>query len=217
MQFEREYFVGGKYELKSDLVKRHVLEVVKWASKLSNSNLADGSGKKALDVGCAYGYSSDVLETMGYETYGVDVSHWSVNKAKSNCGGKFFVCDAQTSFPFRENSFDLVTCFDVLEHLESPIEAMENMLSVCRGFVVCTTPNKIVERLVRKLTRDLDPTHINVKCPAEWERTIANNTKHSLLKVETYFDVTGRVRDRTLFRSLKVPKLGLTSRILVKK
>lgn len=217
LRFEKDYFERRKYSQKEALVTRHVLEVIKWASKLSNSNLLAGSGRKALDVGCAYGYSSRVLESLSYETYGLDVSSWGVKAAKRDCEGSFLVCSAQSWLPFRESSFDLVTCFDVLEHLSSPIEALRNMLSVSCGFVVCTTPNKTVEKSVRKITRDLDETHISVKSPSEWERSITENTSYNLLRVETYYDLSARVAGRLLFRSFKMPKLGLTVRLLIKK
>ena len=218
MQFERDFFSGRRYALKKELVKRHVLEVVRWASKFSDSNLLVGDSKKALDVGCAYGYSSSVLESLGYETHGVDISSWGVKQAKANCDGSFLVCDAQSRLPFREGTFDLITCFDVLEHLRSPFVALRNMLEVCRGSVVCTTPNKTVEKSVRRITRDLDETHVSVKSPAEWEKSIAEKMDYKMLKVETFYDINAKAANRlVLFRSFKMPKLGLTVRILVKK
>ena len=106
LQFEKDYFSDRKYALKKELVKRHVLEVVTWASKFSGSNLLEGTGKKALDVGCAYGYSSNALESLGYETVGVDVSAWGVKQAKGNAKGSFVVCDAQSRLPFRNRAGD---------------------------------------------------------------------------------------------------------------
>lgn len=219
LQFERDFFNDRKYALKKEIIKRHVFEVVKWASKFSGSSLLTGDGKKALDVGCAYGFSSSVLKSLGYDTCGVDVSAWGIKEAKDKSGGSLLVCDAQSNLPFSEDTFDLVTCFDVLEHLNSPLQAMRNMLDVCKGMgsVVCTTPNRTVEKPIRKITRDLDETHVSVKSPAEWEKSIAKRMNCRLLKVETFSDVNAKTANRLLFRSFKMPKLGLTVRILVKK
>jgi 2-polyprenyl-3-methyl-5-hydroxy-6-metoxy-1,4-benzoquinol methylase len=218
LEFDEDFFNGRKYALKERLVKRHVLEVVKWASNASKSNLLTGKGKRALDVGCALGYSSNVLETLGYETYGVDISAWGVRQARMNSSGQFLVCDAQTRLPFRDAAFDLVTCFDVLEHLRFPEKALQNIFEVCEGVMVCTTPNKVVEKPVRTLTGDFDETHINAKSPSEWEKSIREKTHYKLLKVETFFDLTAKLANRRiLFRSFKVPNLGLTVRILVRK
>jgi len=218
LQFEKDFFDSRRYTLKEKIVKRHVLEVIKWASKVTGDNLLSGQGKNALDVGCACGYSSNVLETLGYETCAIDLSKWGVKQAKSYANGDFLICDAETSLPFKAVSFDLIICFDVLEHLQSPQRAILNMLEACQGTLVCTTPNRFVEKPVRKITRDFDETHINVKSPSEWKKTIQGKTDYKLLKVETYLDLTARlVNSRVFFKSLKLPAFGLTVRILVKK
>ena len=59
------------------------------------------------DVGCAYGYGVDVLESFGYDACGVDVSKYSVEKAKKLCSADFVVCDVQKGFPSK-NIFDLL-------------------------------------------------------------------------------------------------------------
>lgn len=218
MQFEETYFRGRRYALKEKIVKRHIFEVIKWASKVSNCNLFEGEGKKALDVGCAYGYASNFLETLGYQTYGVDVSQWGIKQAKQNGGGHFLICDAQTKLPFKNGTFNLVTCFDVLEHLQFPEKAIEYMLEICEGTLICTTPNKAVEKPVRKIMKDLDETHINVKFPYEWEKYMKNKFDYKLLKVETFYDLPVSLAGRLVFfKSFKVPRWGLTTRILGKK
>jgi SAM-dependent methyltransferase len=218
LQFEKDFFDSRRYTLKEKIVKRHVLEVIKWASKVTEDNLLSGQGKNALDVGCACGYSSKVLETLRYETCAIDLSKWDVKQENSYANGDFLVCDAQTSLPSEPVSFDLIICFDVLEHLKFPQKAILNMLEACQGTLVCTTPNKVVEKPVRKITRDFDETHINVKSPSEWEKIIQGKTDYNLLKVETFLDLAARLTNsRVFFKSLKLPEFGLTVRILVKK
>jgi hypothetical protein len=92
------------------------------------------------------------------------------------------------------------------------------MLDACRGSLICTTPNRRVEKPVRRITRDFDETHVSVKSPSEWENNIRNLASGKLVKVETFFDLTAKLADnRVLFKSFKLPTLGLTVRILVKK
>jgi hypothetical protein len=146
------------------------------------------------------------------------VSKWGVRQAKTNSGGSFVVCDAQASLPFKAESFDLVTCFDVLEHLQFPEKAIRNMLESCSDALICTTPNRNVERPVRKIMRDFDETHVSAKSPSEWEKSIREVTSHELVKVEAFFDVTAKLANTSvLFKSVKLPRLGLTVRILVRK
>jgi len=199
------------------VIKRHIVEALKWGSKVSNSNLLNGQGKTALDVGCAYGYAVDVLEKLGYDAYGVDVSKYSLKKGKKFFSADFLVCDVQECLPFKENVFDLVTCFGVIEHLRHPLWAIKNMLTSCKSTIICTTPNRIVEKPVKKIIRDFDETHINVKTQKEWERYI-KNLNCSFFKVEPFLDASLRVKDKLLFfKSFKIPYFGLDLRILIKK
>jgi SAM-dependent methyltransferase len=217
LQFGEEYFRNLKYSQKKRVIKRHILETLKWGSKASNSNLLNGQSKTALDVGCAYGYAVDVLEKLGYYAYGVDISKYSVKKAKRFFSADFLVSDVQKGLPFKENIFDLVTCFGVIEHLTYPLWAIKNMLTSCKGMVICTTPNRIVEKPVKKIIRDFDETHINVKTQGEWKRCI-KSLNCSFFKVETVLDASLRVKDKLLFfKSFKIPYFGLDLRILIKK
>jgi SAM-dependent methyltransferase len=199
------------------VIKRHILEALKWGSKASNFNLLNGQGKTALDVGCAYGYAVDVLEKLGYDAYGVDVSEYSLKKGKRFFSADFLACDVQKGLPFKENVFDLVTCFGVIEHLTYPLRAIKNMFTSCKDIIICTTPNRIVEKPVKKIMRDFDETHINVKTQKEWERYI-KSLNCNFSKVEPVLDASLRVKDRLLFfKSFKVPYFGLDLRILIKK
>jgi SAM-dependent methyltransferase len=217
LQFGEEYFRNLKYSQKKRVIKRHILETLKWGSKASNSNLLNGQGKTALDVGCAYGYAVDVLEKLGYDAYGVDVSKYSVKKAKEFFSAGFLVCDVQKGIPFKKDFFDLVTCFGVIEHLTYPLLAIKNMFTSCKGIIICTTPNRIVEKPVKKIIGDFDETHINVKTQNEWKRHI-KNLNYSSFKVEPFLDASLRVKDKLLFfKSFKIPYFGLDLRILIKK
>lgn len=199
------------------MIKRHILEALNWGSKVSNFDLLNGQGKTALDVGCAYGYAVDVLETLGYDAYGVDISKYSLEKGKEFFSADFLVCDVQKGLPFKENVFDLVTCFGVIEHLTYPLWAIKNMLTSCKGMIICTTPNRIVEKPVKKIIRDFDETHINVKTQKEWKRYI-KNLNCTFFKVEPFLDASLRVKDKLLFfKSFKIPYFGLDLRILIKK
>lgn len=218
MCFDEKYFRNRMYSQRERLIKRHVLEVLKWGSKVSNSNLLDGQGKTALDVGCAYGYGVDVLESFSYDACGVDVSKYGVEKAKKLHSADFIVCDVQKDFPFKKNVFDLLISFGVIEHLANPLQALKDMFVSSKGTMIWTTPNRIVETPIKKVIRDIDKTHINVKTQKEWEKSISRNLNHSFLKVEPFLDASLRAADKLLFfKSLKMPYFGLDLRILIKK
>ena len=217
MAFEQTYFNGRKYSLKAGLVERHVLEVLQWASKDKREDLLNGQGKKALDVGCAYGFTTQILADLGYDTCGVDISEYGTKQGKILAGSQFVVCDAQTNMPFTAETFDLVTCFDVLEHLPFPEKAIVNMFNVCKGTIVCTTPNRKVEKPIRKLMSDYDETHISVNTPLQWEKSITEILDYKSFKVESFYDLPLKLGQKLFFKSFNIPRFGLTVRILIKK
>jgi 2-polyprenyl-3-methyl-5-hydroxy-6-metoxy-1,4-benzoquinol methylase len=217
LAFEQDYFNGRKYSLKAGLVQRHVLEVLQWASKGAPEDLLNGQGKKALDVGCAYGFTTQILADLGYDTCGVDISTYGAKQGKNLGDSQFLVCDAQTNMPFTSETFDLVTCFDVLEHLPFPEKALVNMFNVCKGTLVCTTPNRKVEKPIRKLMNDYDGTHISVKSPLQWEKCIKEILDYNVFKVESFYDLAVKLGRKLFFKSFNIPTYGLTVRILIKK
>jgi len=217
LEFEKEYFDYKRYLTREKVIKSHVLKVLGWASRVIDVNLLKGTNRIALDVGCAYGYSSQVLSQLGYRTIAIDLSKWGVQQAKKNENGDFVVCDAQTTLPFREGIFDLVTCFDVLEHLDSPETAIKQMLRTCSKALVCTTPNGTVEKYVKKIVGDYDETHVNSRSASHWKRSIANITHPKIIRVDTFLDFSGKMGQRFFHRSFKLPKLGSTIRVAIVK
>jgi SAM-dependent methyltransferase len=76
-----------------------------------------------LDLGCS---SGSFLEFMGRESwrlYGIEMSADSAKAAKAKCGADIFVGSILDA-PFPAESFDVITCFDVLEHLYEPGRVM---------------------------------------------------------------------------------------------
>jgi SAM-dependent methyltransferase len=81
-----------------------------------------GSGA-LLDLGCSSGAFFHSLGNNGWSFYGIEMSAESAKKAEEKTGAQIFVgkiLDAQ----FPPESFDVITCFDVLEHLYEPTKVM---------------------------------------------------------------------------------------------
>jgi len=90
--------------------------------------------KKILDVGCSKGYLSKVIEKK--ELYGIDISE----KLLKNVNGYKEVEEASIlKIPFKDNYFDLVVCFQVLEHIEDYESAIDELLRVSNGFILLST------------------------------------------------------------------------------
>ncbi|MGH9424700.1 MAG: class I SAM-dependent methyltransferase [Terriglobia bacterium] len=88
------------------------------------------AGSRVLDVGCGVGVWLDRIgRTYGTVGFGIDVSRQSLVSANSEKRGRnsFIVADAR-ALPFAGSSFDLVTSLDVLEHIERPLEVIDEMI-----------------------------------------------------------------------------------------
>lgn len=76
-----------------------------------------------LDLGCSSGSFLESLRGNNWELYGIEMSAEGARTAEARSGAKVFVGDIlDASFP--PESFDVITCFDVLEHLYEPREVM---------------------------------------------------------------------------------------------
>ena len=202
------------------MIKYFSIKVLFWASKKLGRNLFDGKGKRALDVGCSFGYVASLLKRAGYETYGLDISTYALHEAVRRKVDVFFLRhDVQRSLPFVGRTFDLITCFDVLEHLDDPLKTLKSMYRACKGIIICTTPHRLLDKPVRKLVRDHDDTHKSLRTPEEWRRMLIEEmglSPNNVL-IESYYDIPIRISNRLLtFKSIRIPKLGLTTRILIR-
>ncbi|MEM3512471.1 MAG: methyltransferase domain-containing protein [Candidatus Jordarchaeales archaeon] len=167
--FEEKY----KYGKKRRAIQRHYLDALSWADHNVEGGVLDGRGKRALDVGCAYGFVVELLSKLGYDAVGVDVSSYAIRRGR---GGRLVVADAE-NLPFMEESFNLVTCFAVLEHLLEPGKALQETYRVMRpgGVLVATTPNTNAAAtvLIHILAREPKKTHPSAKPPSDWVKMVA--------------------------------------------
>lgn len=97
-------------------------------------------GKKIFDIGCANGYFLDLAKQRGWQTYGVEISGYGANEARKK-GHKVFHSPDLSGIDLK---FDCITMWDVLEHLESPVEYMQsvNKLLNINGIVAINTIDK---------------------------------------------------------------------------
>jgi SAM-dependent methyltransferase len=96
-----------------------------------------------LDLGCGDGGTSGFYLTQNARSYiGVDVSERAVELATSRGLAAKTVEDA-SRLPFADDSFDIVVCIEVLEHLFEPQTAAAEAVRVLRsgGRFIATVPN----------------------------------------------------------------------------
>lgn len=80
------------------------------------------NGSNVLDIGCGGGFLSNELGMNGLKVTGIDISPTSIKiAAKHDRSGNvnYQVADAY-QLPFADETFDVVTAMDFLEHVEDP-------------------------------------------------------------------------------------------------
>src|SRR4028119_1406792 len=78
-------------------------------------------GIKVLDIGCGGGLACEFLANLGADVSGIDLSLNSIKAAqehakKSNLKINY-KCGVAENLPYDDNTFNIVSCFDVLEHV----------------------------------------------------------------------------------------------------
>lgn len=112
--------------------------------KIFLSLLDKNSGKKKpkriLDVGCGTGIMLNYLAQYG-QVEGVDNSREAVAFCRSR-GLKNARLGNAKKMPFLDNSFDIVTAFDTLEHIKDDKVALKEFYRVLRpnGLILITVP-----------------------------------------------------------------------------
>jgi protein-L-isoaspartate O-methyltransferase len=104
------------------------------------------SGKDVLDAGCGSGFGIEILATAGAKAVtGVDVDPETVRAAESAYGGHAagVIRGDLGKLPFDDASFDVVVCFEAIEHVEQAERALAELRRVLRadGLIVVSSPN----------------------------------------------------------------------------
>lgn len=127
--FEREEFywwnIGRREILKSEL-ERH---------------LVSKRGLSILDVGCGAGGNIKILGEFGAVT-GLDISEEALKFAKTRGVFKNLVQGNAERLPFPDNTFDLISALDVLEHVPDDQQALREIFRVLKkgGCALITVP-----------------------------------------------------------------------------
>ncbi len=110
------------------------LREVTMGKKIALALVPEGTDRRALDVGAREGSQTRWLESLGYDVQPIDVA-----PVFEGCDR----VDVDRGLPYGDESFDLIWCSEVIEHLEDPAGALAEFRRVLRpgGEAILTTPN----------------------------------------------------------------------------
>jgi ubiquinone/menaquinone biosynthesis C-methylase UbiE len=135
-EFTGERAIPGLVD--ADLLNEHLARY-RFAARFA------GSGAQVLDSGCGSGYGTAEFGAT-VRVIGTDISADAILHARENFArpGVRFLQAACERLPFVEGCFDLVTAFEVIEHVEHWPELLEEARRVLKvsGVLLVSTPNK---------------------------------------------------------------------------
>ena len=99
--------------------------------------------KDVLDAGCSSGYLARPLSEAGARVVGLELDPDAAELARAWCTDVVVGDVESMAMPFDPDSFDVVLCGDLIEHLRDPKAALARLRPLLRpsGRLVLTTPN----------------------------------------------------------------------------
>lgn len=129
-----------------------------------------------LDIGCGEGQFLD-LARQYYQTEGIDISDYAVNSVISK-GHKASTTDITTT-RLPVNSYDIISVFNILEHLENPSDSVDNMYAALKqdGLLIGSVPFNygLIGGISTRLSNFFDRTHKFTPPPTTWRRIFASS------------------------------------------
>lgn len=97
---------------------------------------------KLLDIGCATGEFLNASRSRGWQVSGIELIEQTAQIAKERFGLEIFMGRLETT-ALPDNYFDVITLWDVLEHLPDPIAAFQHCYRLLsqNGLIVFSIPN----------------------------------------------------------------------------
>lgn len=136
--YGESYFNRGKYveDKAQDREQARRLKLLQSCGIPRNARILDG--------GCATGGFIKAASNY-YEMWGIDISPYAISQAKLDnpkCADRISAgLIEDQNFP--NNHFDAIVFWDVIEHLDQPVEVIRNLIKFLKpqGYFILSTPN----------------------------------------------------------------------------
>jgi SAM-dependent methyltransferase len=170
--YDQDFFHKFYDKLLND-PKRQAYEYRKFNFRLEEIEKEASRKGSILDVGCSFGFFLDAARKRGWKTYGVEIGEYAANYAKSNFNLTVFT-EPLNDVDFEDEFFDVVTLWNVIEHLDDPNEMIQDISRILKigGILVLTTAN--IESPLARLKKEnwrvlIPPIHLSYFSPSTIE------------------------------------------------
>ncbi len=128
---------------------------------------------KVLDTGCGEAFLtnkfflSENSRKKTKQVVGLDLSFDILSGINNFCNAASFVCGDLEKLPFHDSAFDLIVANEVLEHVENPQKALDEIERVGSSYFIVSVPREPIWRFLNlcrfRYVVDLGntPGHIN--------------------------------------------------------
>jgi 2-polyprenyl-3-methyl-5-hydroxy-6-metoxy-1,4-benzoquinol methylase len=139
--FEQKYTrpINSGY-INANVAQKKMLGYLRRASSLCQG--LNGNPGAILDVGCGTGRFLELAQKEGWTTQGLELFPGIAQETAARLGIKVSVSSIlETDLP--SQSCDVISMFDVIEHIEEPVRALEICERILKpgGVLILTTPN----------------------------------------------------------------------------
>ena len=175
------FYEQNEYRIKT--FKNKLLYIIKKFKIQPNKNI------QILDIGCGGGAFPKAAHELNFSVIGIEPSKWLSEKAKNE-----YDLDIRTGtlkdYNFPDSYFDIITLWDVIEHLTDPKDIMEESYRILKsnGLLLINYPD--YSSFVRKILRYNWPFFLNVHLIYFDKKTIKRfieNNKFKIIKIKPYW------------------------------
>jgi len=151
---------------------------------ISHDMMRPLEGRRALDVGCGAGLLCEPLARLGAAVTGLDATPANIAVAQDHASKAGLVIDYRAGGieALDAAPFDLVTCMEVIEHVEEPALFVSHLARMLRpdGLLILSTPNRTARSRLAMITLG-EGLNLVPKGTHDWSRFLKPDEMEALL------------------------------------